>query len=975
MSDSQPSSQAAASASTPVKATNLRVPPHSVEAEQAVLGALMLDNGAWDNVVEVIVPQDFYRREHSLIFEAMHAQAERGLPIDVVTLAEVLDNAGNLDSAGGLDYLGELANNTPSTANINAYARIIRERAVLRRLVSVANSIADSAFNPEGRDSATLLDLAEQQVFNINDDRPHDGGPKPLKPLLKDALNKIDQLYNAKGKLTGISTGFKDLDEMTQGLQKSDLIIVAGRPSMGKCIVSGSRLVDPETGERLSIDDMVRRKQGKVHTLDHDFKLRTKAPSTFVDDGLKPTFRVTTNLGREIETTITHPFLTEDGWKPLAEVKPGTRIGVPRQLPVFGKRAMPLHEVKLLAYLIADGGLTTDSPIFTNTNPVLLQEFSACIKAFGGLRVQRTSNDDRAPSLRVSSDPASIAHLRLRFAETLRARMAELKLTAKHLASLLKVAPNTISYWRQGINVPQGQTLTALSGSLALPIEKLLPEGEFSAAKNGKNTLARWLEKQGLWGKAATEKQVPESVFTLPRAQLAVFLNRLFACDGSVFIQNGRQCLLSYSSSSKNLAADVQHLLLRFGILARLRHRQVKYKGERRHAWELVISHQHSIHTFLTEIGIIGKEAAQARALSLLAQKQEHSNTDSLPESACDYLLALKGQQSWKSIYERKGLTLSHGYNPHLSKGRSRRLLSRSRAEFFATLLDDDYLLQLANSDLYWDTVASIEPTGIKQVYDLTVPDTHNFVAEDILVHNTSYAMNLVEHAILNYNKPVLVFSLEMPADSLIMRMLSSLGRIDQSRMRSGQLEEEDWPKLTAAMNKLKDRPLFIDDTPGLSPMEMRSRARRVAREHGELGMIMVDYLQLMQVKGSSENRTGEISEISRSLKTMAREFNCPLIALSQLNRSLEQRPNKRPVMSDLRESGAIEQDADVIMFVYRDEVYNEDSEYKGMAEIIIGKQRNGPIGTRNLSFIGKYTRFENFMPMSGAPDFDHFGQ
>jgi replicative DNA helicase len=217
-----------------------------------------------------------------------------------------------------------------------------------------------------------------------------------------------------------------------------------------------------------------------------------------------------------------------------------------------------------------------------------------------------------------------------------------------------------------------------------------------------------------------------------------------------------------------------------------------------------------------------------------------------------------------------------------------------------------------------------------------------------------------VEHAILHGDKPVVVFSMEMPAESLIMRMISSIGRINQSKVRSGKLDEEDWPKLSAAVSKLKDKPLFIDDTAALTPTEIRSRTRRIAREHGEIAMIMIDYLQLMQVAGSGEGRTAEISEISRSLKTIAKEFNCPVVALSQLNRSLEQRPNKRPINSDLRESGAIEQDADVIMFIYRDEVYNEESQDKGIAEIIIGKQRNGPIGTSRLTFIGQYTRFDN---------------
>jgi replicative DNA helicase len=224
----------------------------------------------------------------------------------------------------------------------------------------------------------------------------------------------------------------------------------------------------------------------------------------------------------------------------------------------------------------------------------------------------------------------------------------------------------------------------------------------------------------------------------------------------------------------------------------------------------------------------------------------------------------------------------------------------------------------------------------------------------------TSFAMNLVEHASMHSDKPVVVFSMEMPASSLIMRMLSSLGRINQTRVRSGQLEEEDWPKLTMAVNKLKNRPLFIDDTPALSPNEMRARCKRIQRESGELGLIMVDYLQLMQIPGKGDNRVAEISEISRGLKTMAKEFNCPMVALSQLNRGLEQRPNKRPINSDLRDSGAIEQDADVISFIYRDEVYNEDSPDKGVAEIIIGKQRNGPIGSCRLAFIGEFTRFEN---------------
>jgi len=237
----------------------------------------------------------------------------------------------------------------------------------------------------------------------------------------------------------------------------------------------------------------------------------------------------------------------------------------------------------------------------------------------------------------------------------------------------------------------------------------------------------------------------------------------------------------------------------------------------------------------------------------------------------------------------------------------------------------------------------------------------------------TALAMNAVENALLyGDGKPVLVFSLEMPAESLVMRMLSSIGKIDQTRIRSGKLEQHEWEKLSAAVTKLKDKPLWIDDTPSISTAEMRGRVRRYVKEHGELGMIMVDYLQLMRGSNSSgENRTNEISEISRSLKTIAREFNCPVLVLSQLSRESEKRPNKRPINSDLRDSGAIEQDADVILFIYRDEVYNEESKDKGTAEIIIGKQRNGPIGTVRLAFQGKFTRFEN-LAFEGAGNNDY---
>jgi len=226
----------------------------------------------------------------------------------------------------------------------------------------------------------------------------------------------------------------------------------------------------------------------------------------------------------------------------------------------------------------------------------------------------------------------------------------------------------------------------------------------------------------------------------------------------------------------------------------------------------------------------------------------------------------------------------------------------------------------------------------------------------------TAFALNIGEHVAVHEKRPVAVFSMEMSGTQLAARMLGSIARIDQHKLRTGRLSDEDWNRLADGLGKLHDAPIHIDETGALNPLELHSRARRLARQYGKLGLIVVDYLQLMITDGRrDENRATELSEISRSLKALAKELAVPVVALSQLNRSVESRNDKRPMMSDLRESGALEQDADVILFIYRDEVYNRDTAEKGKAEIIIGKQRNGPIGTVNLTFLGQYTRFENY--------------
>ena len=445
----------------------LKVPPHSIEAEQAVLGSMLIDRESWDKVAELVTDADFYNHSHQVIFKVILKLLGESQPVDLITVSEALEHRNELEDAGGFAYLAELAKNTPSSANVTSYAKIVSERAITRELIGVAHEIAEVGYNPEGRDSADILDMAESKVFEIAEKRTGENeGPRDVDSVLDKTIKRLESLIETSKEVTGVTTGFSDLDKKTSGLQPSDLIIVAARPSMGK----------------------------------------------------------------------------------------------------------------------------------------------------------------------------------------------------------------------------------------------------------------------------------------------------------------------------------------------------------------------------------------------------------------------------------------------------------------------------------------------------------------------TAFAMNLCENAMMAETKPVLVFSLEMPSEQIMMRMLASLSRVDQTRIRTAQLDDQEWARVSNTMAMLKDKDnLFIDDSSGLTPMDVRSRARKLARERGGISLIMVDYLQLMRVPSLSDNRTLEIAEISRSLKALAKELEVPVVALSQLNRSLEQRADKRPVNSDLRESGSIEQDADLIMFIYRDEVYHENSEYKGIAEIIIGKQRNGPIGTSRLTFQGQFSRFDNY----AGPAFD----
>ena len=444
---------------------------------------------------------------------------------------------------------------------------------------------------------------------------------------------------------------------------------------------------------------------------------------------------------------------------------------------------------------------------------------------------------------------------------------------------------------------------------------------------------------------------VPTAGFTLTEASMARLLGRLFAEGGSAWVARAGHARIVFETAAEKLSVDVSHLLLRFGIRSRRRERWAPFADGRRRTFEVEVVDAPSLLRFCERIGIAGQDAQVAAVADAVWAASLEFVEDALPMQAWDDVLKAKGELSWADINRMVGRASGHDWNVH------RRRPRRETVALLAELLGSDVLRRWASPDVSWDAIVSIEPCGTDQVYDFNVPGSHNFVAADVFVHNTAFGLGMAVHAAQAARVPVLVFSLEMGHAELTQRILSSEARVDSSKLRNGRLTEADWTKLGRAVGRL-EVPLYLDDNPRVTVMEIRAKARRLKSREG-LGLIVIDYLQLMS-GNNAENRQLEVSEISRGLKVLARELQIPIVALSQLSRNLESRGDKRPMLADLRESGSLEQDADVVMFLYRDEVYNPESPDKGSAEIIIAKHRSGPIGMKRLAFLGAYTRFDN---------------
>jgi len=884
-----------------------RMLPQNIEAECGLLGSIIIDPEALSLVADFLRAEDFYRDAHRSIYEVMLHLYNQRTSADFITICDALESQDKLEEVGGASYITSLINQVPTSGNVLFYARIVERTATLRNLIHAAGQIAALAYDAED-DATPIVERAEQLIFAISQRSLSLGTDASLAELLTSYMVRLDQLSQQRGSVVGVPTGFADLDRLTGGLRGSDLIVLAARPSIGKCLTASTLIDDPQTGERVTIEECVRRRLPTVYSVSKEGKVRPTPIADWVDSGIQQCYRVQTQTGRMVEVTGHHPFLTVHGWKPLHDLRVGQYIAVPTKVACFGNdESLPLGKIRLLAYFIAEGGLTHNQARFTNTDPAIVEDFNGIV--------------------------------------------------AIHFPSC------TLRQARITYTVAQSKKLYTQQRIAILP----------------KNPVVAWLDELGLMGKLAKEKFLPSCVWKWSRRYLAEFLRVLMSCDGSIYAAGGHP-VIEFCVAAPRLAADVHHAFVRFGIVSKLYKKAATCQGKVFDAWRVEITNPESIRIYQEEIGWIGEKCARFAGYERKVLKEDGGNKGHAPQETWQLVRAAAQRDglSWIELARRSGETSRRGkyagYNPHTNRN-----IPRYRLAEYAEVLDDPHLRWIASPDVYWDEIVSIEAIGEHQVYDLSVPDGANFVAQDVFVHNTSMALSLAYNAALHYGQRIGIFSLEMSQQQLTERLMAIETGINLQRLSTGNLEDDEWERVVLAQNTLSDVPIRVDGTSVLSPVQMRSRARRWVVEHDGLDLIIVDYMQLMQPsdtgsKRKMENRVQVIDEISRNLKLLARELNIPILVLAQLSRAVESRLSKVPQLSDLRESGGIENNADIVMFIYRDEVYNPTTERQGIADIIVAKHRNGPTGTFCLAFEAQTTRFRNLTdevitPMTVEPE------
>jgi replicative DNA helicase len=859
------------------------VPPQNIEAEESVLGAMLVAEPSLSRVIDEVKlnAEDFYLEKHAAIFRAVHDLYAGSKPVDELSVAEALVQRNEIDEAGGRNYVAELAAKVPAAGNAKHYAEIVQQNSLLRRLLGAGQEIQGWVHEREG-EPRELSERAERLLFEVAH-KEQASDFRMLSEILHDEVDRLEKLSTGELEMTGTPSGFRDIDSITGGFQPGNLIIVAARPAMGKCINRNSLIYDPLTGGRRRVDELYRaHERGEdvwVASLAPDLTMTRAKAAAIEPNGRKPVYRMTTRLGRTLEATSNHPVLTSLGWQEIGRLAAGTRIAVPRRLPIAERYgALPDHEVVMLGALIADGSLGGTTPRFCfGKESRVLPQVEEAAHSFG-VRVGKAGTRGRGTA-----------------------------------------------------------TISAGHGS-------------------GSNPVTAMLRRYGLMGTRSAEKFVPDAIFGLNDEQIARFLGVMYACDGHIYCSD-RLAQIGYTTISERLAHDVQHLLLRLGIVATIRAlKRPVYEGTGKVAREIRITSQAGMRKFCELVTVPGKEEKQAQVLERLDAAPRMTNTDTIPPEIWEDILLAKGHRPWADVSEVSGRPRNHNW--HVGK----RSPSRGLLTELAEVTRSPALEELAGSDIWWDEVASVDYVGEEETYDLDVPGLRNFVADDIIVHNSAIVANIAENVAVKRGMPVAFFSLEMSEVELAQRFIACRARISGDKLRKGQVAQKDWPKVVRACNELEEAPLWFDDSSDLGLLDLRAKARRLhaqTQDQGGLGLVIVDYLQLMRADDLRANRVEQVGQMSRGLKILARELEVPVLAISQLSRAPEQRSPAKPMLSDLRESGSIEQDADLVAFLYREDYYRDpEDEPDGLADVIIAKHRNGPIGAPKLVFLDRFPKF-----------------
>jgi len=853
---------------TPTAPAYDRQPPQDVAAEQSVLGGMLLSKDAIADVVEVLAGPDFYRPAHQVIFDCILDLYGRGEPADAITVAAELNRTDQLSKMGGAVYLHTLIASTPTAANAGYYAAIVAEQAVLRRLVEAGTRVVQLGYGAAGGkgDVDDIVDRAQQEIYDVTEKRMSEDYSR-LEDVLQPTMDELDAIASRGGTARGVPTGIRDLDELTNGLQAGQMVVIAARPGVGKALALDTPIATPTgwtTMGEVAVGDQVMGSDGRPTTV---------VAATEVMTG-RPCYEVHFSDGSVVVADAQHQWLTETrasrksaqaaatgyrNQRTFAEVRTTEEIAgtvrcatrdarlnhsvtnaAPLELP---EADLPLPPYALGVWL-GDG--TSRTAQFTSNDP----EIAAYIEA-DGLVVEPTGVDRRY-ALRLPSRPAVAPRPCPMCGELFVPRTPQVQTCGKTCGGRLRASGGV---GRQATCPDCGGPSSGMA--------------QCQACRDHHGTVQGLLRSLGVFG----DKHIPTAYLRASVAQRRALLAGLLDTDGTVPPSGAVQ----FAVTNQRLAEDARELIASLGHRVRMTRKQVKGRSE--------------------------------------------------ASSTC-YTLTFSTDDEVFRLERKKLVHKERGARAYTARG--------------VRFITD---------------VRTIESVPVRCI-EVDAAD-HLFLAGRSLIptHNSTLGLDIARSATVKHGLPAAIFSLEMSKHEITMRLLSAEAKVPLHHMRAGTLSDEDWSKLARRMGEIADAPLYIDDSPNMTMMEIRAKARRL-KQRNDLKLVVIDYLQLMTSGKRVESRQQEVSEFSRALKLLAKELEVPVIAMSQLNRGSEQRQDKKPMLSDLRESGSIEQDADMVMMIHREDMYEKESPRAGEADIMLVKHRNGPTANVTVAFQGHYSRF-----------------